>query len=80
MAKDNGGHAFPLIGMGSRAGQSFDQIYEGGMSLRDYFAAKALQGFCANASHSVLDGPQEFREGAKEAYLMADAMIAERAK
>lgn len=47
----------------------------GGVTVRDYFAAKAMQGFCANSSHAVLDGEHQFKAAAKEAYLMADAML-----
>lgn len=57
----------------------------GGMSIRDYFAAKAIQPFMVWA----LDQPhfQDYDSAAKaaagyakSAYLIADAMIAERAK
>ena len=51
-----------------------------GMSLRDYFAAKAMHGFCANPQHAVADGPDEFGMAAKEAYEIADAMLAARCK
>lgn len=44
---------------------------QGGMTLRDYFAAKAMQGFCANpANRDALPG-----EIAKGAHLVADAML-----
>ncbi len=41
---DDGGSAFPNEGFNGW-GQP-----ETGMTLRDYFAAKAMQGFCANPS------------------------------
>lgn len=46
-----------------------------GMSLRDYFAAKALQGFIANK-----DRPQFFQpeDDAAYVYKLADAMLAAR--
>lgn len=49
-------------------------VHATGMSLRDYFAAKAM--------HALLstDGTTRFEQRAKEAYEMADAMLAERAK
>lgn len=58
-----------------------DQIYIaaraeaiGGMSLRDYFAAKALQGILVGEKwHEENRGPM-----AAEAYLFADAMLAAR--
>jgi len=46
-----------------------------GMTLRDYFAAAALQGICANL-HCT---PQiTFREVSQRAYAQADAMLAAR--
>ncbi|EMK0352785.1 hypothetical protein V8J08_005097 [Citrobacter amalonaticus] len=41
-----------------------------GMTLRDYFAAKFMQGICANPDKLYDDEPL-----AKEAYAMADAML-----
>lgn len=45
-----------------------------GMTLRDYFAAKAMQGLLA----SDVDAPKN--KFAENAYAMADAMIKERSK
>ena len=65
---NNGGPAFPLYAPGER-------FY--GMTLRDYFAAKAMQGICANPEMSKF----EFVDyAAKLCYHMADAMIEERNK
>jgi len=47
-----------------------------GMSLRDYFAAKAMQGF--NANHGFNERSHEFI--ADLAYAQADAMLAARTK
>ena len=47
-----------------------------GMTLRDYFAAKALQGLLHDASSG--DGQWEFE--AKAAYKIADAMLREKEK
>ena len=44
-----------------------------GMTLRDYFAAKAMQGICNSRSHSELKG--HAIASAKVAYELADAMI-----
>ena len=44
-----------------------------GMTLRDYFAAKAMQGICNSRSHSELKG--HAIASAKVAYEMADAML-----
>lgn len=59
--KDTGGPAFPV---GSYAG----------MTLRDYFAAKALQGILAGHSDNTPDVSAEW------AYKYADAMLAQRNK
>lgn len=50
-------------------------IPEWGMSLRDYFAAKAQAGMLAN--YNVINTPEHV---AQMAYAHADAMLAERAK
>lgn len=55
------------------------------MSLRDYFAAAALQGLCANSKlYPVLvkRGEDVSFENtiSRDAYTAADAMLAERAK
>jgi hypothetical protein len=42
-----------------------------GMTLRDYFAAKAMQAF-------LLDKRASMQNGAMDAYKMADAMLKER--
>lgn len=49
---------------------------EHGMTLRDYFAAKALQGIIATNSHFVKDAEAL----ASKAYEFADAMLEERNK
>ena len=68
---DNGGPAFPAM--------HFDMAEnEHGMTLRDYFAAKAMQGMLASgwcADVRELMPPQGNREVAIDAYLMADAML-----
>lgn len=45
---------------------------QGGMSLRDYFAAKAMSGMCAIAPWPRLDDAVEM---SKRAYVFADAML-----
>jgi hypothetical protein len=57
----NAGYAFPTT-------KPYD---EAGMTLRDYFAAKALQGCLADASVQTFDN----NELAKFCYEMADAML-----
>ncbi len=50
---------------------------EKGMDLRDYFAAKALQGFLANKSTFGLPTVERV---AQDAYVFADAMMEARGK
>ncbi len=80
MSADNGGPAFPVsIGdcnAGHQDGGSTWQFH--GMMLRDYFAAKALPtliNLCQDG-----DGSWSGDNVAQNAYWLADAMLAERAK
>jgi hypothetical protein len=57
---DDGGPAFPVAYGGGRIE---------GMTLRDYFAAKAMQGLLASEAEASMN------EFAKKAYVMADAML-----
>lgn len=50
--------------------------YSEGMSMRDYFAAKALQGVLASANLQVVN----FGKIARDSYAMADAMLIVRAE
>lgn len=80
MAKPDGGHAFPTT-----------DDCEHGMSLRDYFAAKAMHAElvtagalpeprdCLVAEAEKAGRPVE-RQIAYNAYRLADAMLSERAK
>jgi hypothetical protein len=81
MNKTDGGPAFPHVAELVRVDEnmvSTRQITDGGMSLRDYFAAKAM--------HAMLN--TELRKDAwasveaisKDAYKQADAMLAAREK
>ena len=73
MSKDTGGPAFPMSGFDTRHGQSVQAVYQHGMTLRDYFAAKAMQGF---AARDVFDaGLATPEQRAKLAYIDADAML-----
>lgn len=69
--KENGGPAFPCENYGRYE-------FGDGMTLRDYFAAKAMQSLLA----TITEYPDErWREGlAMDAYMMADAMLKERHK
>ena len=68
MSKNDGGAAFPI---------SNPQLHDrfNGMSLRDYFAARAMQGMLVDASNW---GADTLGIIAKYAYAMADAMLKER--
>jgi hypothetical protein len=89
---NDGGAAFPSPGVvmhesTDRGLQEYQQGVYAGMTLRDYFAAKALSGFCANPSifapnpvngWSLVNCKNE--DLADYAYVMADAMLATRDK
>jgi hypothetical protein len=68
MKNDNSGPAFPFKEMHTH-GTPYTQWK--GMTLRDYFAAKAMQGFCVG---SLSDGLW-MTEAAKKSYSMADTML-----
>ena len=52
-------------------------LNQDGMTLRDYFAAKAMQGFMANKSNPMHFQPEN---DANWAYSIADAMLRAREK
>ena len=80
--KNDGGSAFP-VSIGSQVDQ---HEASRGMSLRDYFAAAALQGRCANPRLQENMEKAEFpaehaaEKYAEYAYEIADAMLREREK
>lgn len=51
-----------------------------GLTLRDYFAAAALQGLLAYGAQTLDENIPEETALTKDAYLFADAMLAEREK
>lgn len=63
-AKYNGGPALPSHG-------SMGEVVQEGMTLRDYFAAKAMSGICAHAD----TWGRDVSEIAGVAYEIADAML-----
>ena len=71
--KDTGGPAFPFVfdDMATRS----RQVYTG-MSIRDWFAGKAMQGLLADRSWEAATTYQV----AGFAYTLADAMLKERSK
>lgn len=86
MSKD-GGSAFPQVEsqqVGSQ-GDYHTEVYSvGGMSLRDYLAAKAMQAALVNASlpgladRSNADAIAAVDQMAAACYFIADAMLAAR--
>jgi len=91
---NDGGPAFPhvaeLSGDFGSGGIVTRQLTGNGMSMRDYFAGQALAGMLArelpaNSCELVgdpldFDKPSHLRAIADDAYAVADAMLAERAK
>lgn len=69
MSKETGGPAFPELG---NVGHNSDWLLDNGMTLRDYFAAKAMA--------SLIGGGHRAGLIASRAYEIADAMLAERSK
>ena len=77
--RNDGGPAFhqtqtldPEPGRGFVSGLD---VAEGGMTMRDYFAAKAMQGFAADSNYG-----ETLKVMAEWSYRWADAMLAEREK
>lgn len=72
---ETGGPAFPEPGLSGLPNGEF--IYgQGGMTLRDYFAAKAMQGLMGRTWDVQKLSPDElFDRWATSAYMAADAMI-----
>lgn len=66
MSKDTGGPAFPRS-----ESLQYSQHITGGMTLRDYFAAKAMQGLISAWTTAHPPG----KETSKAAYEYADAML-----
>ena len=72
MSNTDGGPAFPA---------HENWRLDSGMTLRDYFAAQALQGQCTPFENGwALHKPDHREMMAAECYAIADAMLAERAK
>jgi len=66
MTKETGGPAFPR-----------DHAHDGhnGMTLRDYFAAKAMQGICAHSGGASPVWAENNSDIAEVSYELADAML-----
>lgn len=72
--KNNGGPAFPTPDTEVLGGVS---VGNPGMSLRDWFAGKALQGMAQWRQLKEIESQEDV---ASTAYSVADAMLAERIK
>jgi hypothetical protein len=67
--KPSNPNAFPLNEF------SYNIEHAGGMTLRDYFAAKAMQGHL-DSEYYIMGNRQEVKESlAKDFYTFADAML-----
>lgn len=82
MKKNDGGPAFPCDYVVYEAGEVGNSVpIKGageGMTLRDYFAAKAMQSYLAYVSSTQSSFSGSYHEAAVESYVIADAMIAAR--
>jgi len=70
---DDGGPAFPSE-QGHIPNGTWNQTYDPGMSLRDWFAGQALMGACANPE---LCDVEAYKHIPRRSYEAADAMIKE---
>ncbi|WP_323115954.1 hypothetical protein [Klebsiella variicola] len=68
MTDKTGGPAFPLP-------PSEHMYADAGMTLRDYFAAKAMQGLLSNDQCKPFGMSASATDIAKKSYLMADEML-----
>lgn len=71
---EDGGHAFPLIW---NVAHNSDWNTEAGMSLRDYFAAQVMAAIIVG---NKADYTAMTAGAVKDAYAVADTMLAERKK
>jgi hypothetical protein len=68
MTNNTGGPAFPGFDYIDQHGKKNPE----GMTLRDYFAANALQGYCSDPDWRI---DMDFSDTAHAAYSVADAML-----
>ena len=69
MSKETGGPAFPQCSYNMTGGYDIT----GGISIRDYFAAKAMQAILSTLNE--VDGEPFWNVIAKDSYKMAAAML-----
>ena len=75
--KETGGAALPQQMYFRDGSPKVPDCADVGMTLRDYFAAQALTGLCANQSITEDLSPKDV---SCKAYFIADAMLKERSK
>jgi len=79
MLNETGGPAFPTntqISQNTATGETTGYQYlSDGMTLRDYFAAKAMYAFISNSESYVLTMNSHLPTVAGASYAMADAML-----
>lgn len=81
MSENTGGPAFPIPGKVSHYDEgTFKDEAFAGMTLRDYFAAKALNCVPEQNAYNMQDSESFECYMARRAYRIADAMLAERDK
>ncbi len=75
MTQYNGGAAFPHDEIHDPETPNRHLLASTGMSLRDYFAAKAMQGFCAGDALEGVAKESVQKAVSEIAYQLADAML-----
>lgn len=75
MSKETGGQAFPRQQWEYDGQNNVLQYQEEGMTLRDYFAAKAMQTMISNPSIIDNDSDGAVNYAASASYKFADAML-----
>lgn len=81
-AKDDGGPAYPVreadrFNPDNNETHTIEQFW--GISIRDWFAGMAMNGILSNIDDQTLDKSDPYT-AAEVSYVVADAMLAERAK
>ena len=80
MSAYNGGPAFPVLKRLDSPSHEYMADSTDGISMRDYFAAKAIGGLATSQDSNGTWRYGSSSDIAEEAYSIADAMIAERNK
>lgn len=81
MTDKTGGPAFPFGQVSETTGAPINGYHNDGMTLRDYFAAKALPSIIKQCAFDTRQPNESIEQYfSRRAYNLADAMIAERTK